>query len=693
MMCNKQIYLSCIVFMLLAVPLVTYAQVENLALNPSFEEDEVILNDPDWEAWCTWSPDDVIGNNVELDESEFIDGKRSLRVEPVGVENWHLVVANISIPVQMGSEYTASFWVKAEEARPLTASFKAADNTVSWGETGFEVTTEWAEYSMTSESLSDELKLEIFCAGSEIPLWLDFVYIYEGAYVAGINPTPPLKASEPVPVDSAFIEETWVNLGWQAGDLAVSHDVYLGDNFDGVNDGAADTFRGNQAAAFYVAGFPGFAYPDGLVPGKTYYWRIDEVNEADPNSPWKGDVWSFTVTPQTAHKPEPTDSAGSIDLNVVLSWKAGYAAKLHTVYVGDNFDDVNNAAGGPPQGLTTYTPGSLKSAKTYYWRVDEFDGTETYKGDVWSFSTEGAIANPNPSNDAVDVKQAPILSWTAGVYAASHQVYFGTDQEAVKNADTSSPEYKGTKALGEEDYEPGKLAWDTTHYWRVDEVNSTNPDSPWVGPVWSFTTAGFAIVDNFEDYDAGDNQIWYAWHDGLGYGTPGTADYFAGNGTGAAVGDENTLSYTEETIVHGGNQSMPISYDNNKQGYTRYSEVELTLTDQRDWTEGDVADLSLWFRGNPASAGNAPESLYVALSNSFGTPAVVYQDDPAAATIDTWTEWIIPLQAFADQGINLANVDRIAIGLGTQGNMGTPGGSGKMFIDDIRLYKPNEAAE
>jgi len=50
--------------MLLAVPIVTHAQVENLALNPSFEEDEAILNDPDWEAWCTWSPDDVIGNNV-----------------------------------------------------------------------------------------------------------------------------------------------------------------------------------------------------------------------------------------------------------------------------------------------------------------------------------------------------------------------------------------------------------------------------------------------------------------------------------------------------------------------------------------------------------------------------------------------------------------------------------------------------
>ncbi|HCO95551.1 MAG TPA: hypothetical protein DIU00_16650 [Phycisphaerales bacterium] len=62
-------------------------------------------------------------------------------------------------------------------------------------------------------------------------------------------------------------------------------------------------------------------------------------------------------------------------------------------------------------------------------------------------------------------------------------------------------------------------------------------------------------------------------------------------------------------------------------------------------------------------------------------------DDPAAANINTWTEWMIPLQAFADQGINLTNVDRIAIGIGTRGNTTVSGGSGKMFIDDVRLYR------
>ena len=78
----------------------------------------------------------------------------------------------------------------------------------------------------------------------------------------------------------------------------------------------------------------------------------------------------------------------------------------------------------------------------------------------------------------------------------------------------------------------------------------------------------------------------------------------------------------------------------------------------------------------------------MAVSDSSGNPAVVGHDDPAAAQIDTWTEWVIPLQAFADQGINLSNVDKIAIGLGSGAGTASAGGSGTMYIDDIRLYRP-----
>ena len=194
----------------------------------------------------------------------------------------------------------------------------------------------------------------------------------------------------------------------------------------------------------------------------------------------------------------------------------------------------------------------------------------------------------------------------------------------------------------------------------------------------------FMIIDDFESYDAYD-QIWWSWNDGLGYVAHDDEPAFSGNGTGSAVGDESTASYTEEGNPHGGTQALPLFYDNNKQGVAKYSEAEMTLAVSRDWTEEGVAELSLWFNGDPA---NSAEQLYVAVSNAAGQPVVRYHDDPIATQTDTWTQWVIPLQTFADQGIDLTNVDKIAVGLGSTGDAGAAGGSGTVFIDDIRLLRP-----
>ncbi|HCO93829.1 MAG TPA: hypothetical protein DIU00_07760, partial [Phycisphaerales bacterium] len=195
------------------------------------------------------------------------------------------------------------------------------------------------------------------------------------------------RAYGPIPADGALYQDTWVNLSWSPGSYADSHDVYLGENFDDVDNGAPDTFRGNQATTFYVAGFPGFAFPEGLVPGTTYYWRIDEVNDQNPESPWKGNIWSFSVPPRKAYDPTPADGIQFVNTDVTLSWKGGLDAKLHTVYFGDNFDDVNNVVVGAAQTETIYAPGTLEMDKTYFWRIDEFDGATTHKGKVWSFTT------------------------------------------------------------------------------------------------------------------------------------------------------------------------------------------------------------------------------------------------------------------------------------------------------------------
>jgi len=910
-----------------------------------------------------------------------------------------------------------------------------------------------------------------------------------------ILPPPDPKANFPQPADGGLNTSVWASLTWTPGAFAESHDVYFGDNFADVEAGAGDTFRGNHPLAFYAAGFTGYPFPEGLVTGTTYYWRVDEVNNADPNSPWKGDVWSFMVPSKKAYEPNPTDGSKFISPDVTLNWTGGFGVMLHYVYFGESFEEVDAAIEGTLVPFPNYTPVGLELGKTYYWRVDQFDNVTTHKGDVWSFKTipDIFVTDPNlmgwwkfdegegtnaldwsgqgnhgeirggtewvdgydggalrlkgrdgyvnlpigaviasmdsatfatwvnfsnaggswqrifdfgsgtgtyiflcprsgtdgpmrvaiqtggggeslidststlptgwhhvavviisgnmqiyldgvmvtsgstsvvPSDlgqtgsnwlgrsqyasdgyfngslddfriynyamladeivitmrgdpliawDATpadgttpDIRVALPLSWSAGEKASQHDVYFGADADAVDNADNSTPEIYRGRQTGNSYTPPEGVEWGGgPYFWRIDEFNTDGTIS--TGRVWDFTVADFILVDDFEAYDANDNQVWYSWHDGLGYGILGTDPYYAGNATGVAVGDETTRSYMEETIVHNGDLSLPFYYDNNKQAYAMYSETELTLTNPRDWTQQDVAELSLWFRGYPASDGsfvedpagtytmtgsgadiwnqsdefhyayrtltgtgsivarvdsmtntnasakaavmiretlapdstyslvaltpgngviaeyraetggnsqqtgsetgivapywvklerdmagnltasssidgsawqmlgqsipfqmgsssfiglavtahnatatceakfsnvtiignagplwanqdvgiqsNVAEPLYVAVSNVAGDPAVVVHDNPEAALIDTWTEWVIPLQTFADQGINLADVDKIAIGLGTKGNTTTPGGAGKMFIDDIRLYRTRAVAE
>jgi hypothetical protein len=146
-----------------------------------------------------------------------------------------------------------------------------------------------------------------------------------------------------------------------------------------------------------------------------------------------------------------------------------------------------------------------------------------------------------------------------------------------------------------------------------------------------------------------------------------------------------TMQGTPENIPMSANVYIGLALTANDAALTcqaLFSNVTTTGNVTGQWTHQDIGILS-----------NDAEPLYVAFSNTGGTPVVVIHDDPTAAQIDTWTEWVIPLSAFADQGIDLTDVDRIAIGLGTQGNITIPGGKGKMYIDDIRLYQPRGAAE
>ncbi len=206
--------------------------------------------------------------------------------------------------------------------------------------------------------------------------------------------TPP-RAHEPIPADGEVLTATWITLQWSASYGAVSHDVYIGTNPDDVAARTADTYQGNQTSNSLIAGIQGFLYPEGLPLRTTYYWLVDEVKV--DGTIQAGNVWSFFVPPTSAYNPDPTDGIEFIASDVTLTWESGMNAIYHNVYLGDNFDDVNNAVGGPPVMDTTYTPPTLERGKTYYWRVDEFNPPTTVKGDVWSFTTIPPIAVGDPN--------------------------------------------------------------------------------------------------------------------------------------------------------------------------------------------------------------------------------------------------------------------------------------------------------
>ena len=285
---------------------------------------------------------------------------------------------------------------------------------------------------------------------------LDDVYIYSRALTLdqivalgqGIEPSFR-KAENPSVPDNTLFEDTWANLNWTPGDAAVSHNIYMGDNFGDVNNGTGETFQGNQTSTSFLLGFPGFAVPNGLVPGTTYYWRIDEVNPDYPDSPWKGGVWSFTIPPKTAYNPHPADGFELVDTQTTLDWMAGLNTKGHHAYFGDNYDDVSSAVGAIIQMETTYDPGPLEMEKTYYWRVDEFDGTETHKGDVWSFTTV-----PDVPAQSADPNLVGWWKLDEGQYATALDVS-GNNRHGAINGDpqwTDGYELSGLEFDGAGDY-------------------------------------------------------------------------------------------------------------------------------------------------------------------------------------------------------------------------------------------------
>jgi len=364
--------------------------------------------------------------------------------------------------------------------------------------------------------------------------------------------------------------------------------------------------------------------------------------------------------------------------------------------VNDSFWDTQSSGQASSAGGIGKTMAQMQAAGTYLdagWDfLDETrNGTqdiwwilegEGYPRMVWDCKPPWAFS-PAPQDGATDVIQSPILCWHGGEKAIGHELYFSDDHGAIINAIPGSQGiYRGRQASEMTTYDPGTLDCGKTYYWRIDEVNDADPNSPWKGAVWRFSTSQFPVilvVDDFESYtDEEGSLIWETWVDGWYF----DANH-PGNGTRSSVGNVDP-PFAEQTIVHAGWQSMPMDYNwdyNDVRPW--YSEAERTWETPQDWTVEGADTLTLYFRGEP---NNSPQALYVGVEDSGGRIAVVVHPDAEAVLATEWQKWHIALSEVRAAGVDVAAVQKMVIGVGDHKNP-KPGGTGRIYIDDIRLTK------
>jgi len=279
-----------------------------------------------------------------------------------------------------------------------------------------------------------------------------------------------------------------------------------------------------------------------LEANERYYIEARHVEGGDGDNlavAWAGPgigsepvvILGMYLSPLIRLKPiSPNPADGAIDVkptNRILRWSAGkdHTAGYFDVYLGTDPDNLLLVADDKPFASKLYVHAAgFEPEQRYYWRVDavETDKTVICTGDLWSFSVLPMTANtPNPAdwakNKLTDVK----LNWRAGANGDFHHVYFGTDKDAVENADKSSPEYKVRTVGTTTTFNPGELQRGTTYYWRVDEAKATGAE--WKGFVWTFSTLPILTIQDPDllgwwklDEGSGNSAIDWSGHENHG---------------------------------------------------------------------------------------------------------------------------------------------------------------------------------
>ena len=447
------------------------------------------------------------------------------------------------------------------------------------------------------------------------------------------------KASAPNPPDGM----KWVDpnniLSWEPGADVTMAMVYFSKNRDDVVAGMV----GEMAMTNEYD-------PGQMDPQTTYYWRVDSITT---EKLVQGDIWSFTTKgPDVGGLLGSYFNNQNLQGNPVLTRIEGPIAfewqndsPETDVVAADDFSarweglleipvtDTYLIMARKDDGAACWIDGEV----VFYdmlasWGVSEVKGfveLEAGKHEIvleyfdvgynaqiellWStagiplqtipiqaLSAPPKASNPRPADGAVDVAVEDLtLTWTAGYYADKHQVYFGLDRDAVATGDSSVDMGLVDELAFTPQVERGKV-----YYWRIDEVNDLNPESPWPGDIWSFTAAPFVVLDDFESYSV-ENIVYAKWQDKWGMQDLINNEWVElaeGNGSGGEI-DTMYAPYVETADFHGlSGQSLPMAY--NHDATVNFSEVTRWFEPSKDFIAEDGATLGVWFKGRQLPTSN-----------------------------------------------------------------------------------------
>ena len=473
----------------------------------------------------------------------------------------------------------------------------------------------------------------------------------------------PVHAREPNPdsgttdVPIGTIDEPVdVTLSWRAGRDAAQHNVYLSTDEQAVTDGTVAITTVTEASHG----------PLSLDIGQTYYWRVDEVNEAETPPSWQGDIWNFATQ-------------GYFVLDDFEDYNDYPPDEIFSTWI-DGWDILTNgalAAYAEPPFVETMIVHSGSQAMPYF-----YDNSVGY--------SEAAVTLSSQRRDWTIRGIGSLSLWFRG-YPAS----FSTFTEGPPGTYTITA--RSGDAWGQMDefhYVYRILSGAGSVVARVESATNTS-NSAKIGVMIRDTLDPdskhafmFIRPDGGVRFNRRVDVPGYTLssaEDGLGFphwlklerdGAGNFAAFHSADGiTWVPVNDADLGSSDNIQMNNDVYMGLAVCSNNTEETCEGvFSNVQVTGAVSPQWISQDVGILS-----------NAPEPMYVALGDTGGTRAVVYHDDPNATQIGTWTEWNIDLKGFADQGVNLRNVDQLSIGFGDRDNPQV-GTSGKMYFDDLGLY-------